>query len=124
MVDKTASFQRGMGWRAVQGVFLPLTCDLWDRIKQPPVTLIRIKRTFFIEEILLVFMFSAFNSAVAVSALTWEFAVKTEKKTVQFSEDVQVETIAPEQEPVFIDEVSSLFIYIYILCIYKENVSI
>lgn len=33
------------------------------------------------------------------------YAVKTEKKTVQFSEDVQVETIEPEQEPVFIDEV-------------------
>lgn len=32
-------------------------------------------------------------------------AVKTEKKTVQFSEEVQVETIEPEQEPVFIDEV-------------------
>ncbi|XP_077411777.1 signal transducing adapter molecule 1 isoform X1 [Vanacampus margaritifer] len=30
--------------------------------------------------------------------------VKTEKKTVQFSEDIQVETIEPEQEPVFIDE--------------------
>ncbi|CAG12294.1 unnamed protein product, partial [Tetraodon nigroviridis] len=30
--------------------------------------------------------------------------IKTEKKTVQFSEDVQVETIEPEQEPVFIDE--------------------
>lgn len=34
--------------------------------------------------------------------------VKTEKKTVQFSEDIQVETIEPEQEPVYIDEVSSL----------------
>lgn len=31
--------------------------------------------------------------------------VKTEKKTVQFSEDVQVETIEPEPEPVYIDEV-------------------
>ncbi|XP_047444728.1 collectin-12-like [Mugil cephalus] len=30
--------------------------------------------------------------------------MKTEKKTVQFSEDVQVETIEPEQEPVYIDE--------------------
>ncbi|XP_061587429.1 collectin-12-like [Cololabis saira] len=30
--------------------------------------------------------------------------MKTEKKTVQFSEDIQVETIEPEQEPVFIDE--------------------
>ncbi|KAF0046779.1 hypothetical protein F2P81_000412 [Scophthalmus maximus] len=29
---------------------------------------------------------------------------KTEKKTVQFSEEIQVETIEPEQEPVFIDE--------------------
>lgn len=34
--------------------------------------------------------------------------VKTEKKTVQFSEDIQVETIEPEQEPVYIDEVRSL----------------
>lgn len=31
--------------------------------------------------------------------------MKTEKKTVQFSEEVQVETIEPEQEPVYIDEV-------------------
>ncbi|XP_061653913.1 collectin-12-like [Phyllopteryx taeniolatus] len=30
--------------------------------------------------------------------------MKTEKKTVQFSEDIRVETIEPEQEPVFIDE--------------------
>ncbi|KAK7944576.1 hypothetical protein WMY93_000304 [Mugilogobius chulae] len=30
--------------------------------------------------------------------------IKTEKKSVQFSEEVQVETIEPEQEPVFIDE--------------------
>ncbi|XP_057713115.1 signal transducing adapter molecule 1 isoform X1 [Corythoichthys intestinalis] len=30
--------------------------------------------------------------------------MKTEKKTVQFSEEIQVETIEPEQEPVFIDE--------------------
>ncbi|XP_061775509.1 collectin-12-like [Nerophis ophidion] len=30
--------------------------------------------------------------------------MKTEKKTVQFSEDVQVETIEPEHEPVFIEE--------------------
>uniref|UniRef100_A0A665X3Y3 Osteoclast-stimulating factor 1 n=1 Tax=Echeneis naucrates TaxID=173247 RepID=A0A665X3Y3_ECHNA len=30
--------------------------------------------------------------------------MKTEKKTVQFSEEVQVETIEPEQEPVYIDE--------------------
>ncbi|KAM9791815.1 signal transducing adapter molecule 1 isoform 2-T2 [Syngnathus typhle] len=36
-----------------------------------------------------------------ISAL---LTVKTEKKTVQFSEDVQVETIEPQQEPVFIDE--------------------
>lgn len=34
--------------------------------------------------------------------------MKTEKKTVQFSEDIQVETIEPEQEPVYIDEVSAL----------------
>lgn len=33
------------------------------------------------------------------------FLVKTEKKTVQFIEDVQVETIEPEPEPVYIDEV-------------------
>uniref|UniRef100_A0A3Q4GUP6 Signal transducing adaptor molecule (SH3 domain and ITAM motif) 1 n=1 Tax=Neolamprologus brichardi TaxID=32507 RepID=A0A3Q4GUP6_NEOBR len=33
-----------------------------------------------------------------------EMTVKTEKKTVQFSEDIQVETIEPEQEPVYIDE--------------------
>ncbi|XP_063075239.1 collectin-12 [Engraulis encrasicolus] len=30
--------------------------------------------------------------------------MKTEKKTVQFSEEVQVETIEPEPEPVYIDE--------------------
>uniref|UniRef100_A0A3B3BX06 Signal transducing adaptor molecule (SH3 domain and ITAM motif) 1 n=3 Tax=Oryzias melastigma TaxID=30732 RepID=A0A3B3BX06_ORYME len=30
--------------------------------------------------------------------------MKTEKKSVQFSEEIQVETIEPEQEPVFIDE--------------------
>ncbi|XP_043823302.1 signal transducing adapter molecule 1 [Dromiciops gliroides] len=30
--------------------------------------------------------------------------IKTEKKTVQFSDDVQVETIEPEPEPVYIDE--------------------
>ncbi|XP_077010805.1 signal transducing adapter molecule 1 isoform X3 [Tamandua tetradactyla] len=30
--------------------------------------------------------------------------LKTEKKTVQFSEDVQVETLEPEPEPAFIDE--------------------
>ncbi|XP_032388451.1 signal transducing adapter molecule 1 [Etheostoma spectabile] len=30
--------------------------------------------------------------------------MKTEKKSVQFSEDIQVETIEPEQEPVYIDE--------------------
>uniref|UniRef100_A0A673ACD8 Signal transducing adaptor molecule (SH3 domain and ITAM motif) 1 n=1 Tax=Sphaeramia orbicularis TaxID=375764 RepID=A0A673ACD8_9TELE len=30
--------------------------------------------------------------------------IKTEKKSVQFSEDIQVETIEPEQEPVYIDE--------------------
>lgn len=37
------------------------------------------------------------------------FAVKTEKKTVQFSDDVQVETIEPEPEQAFIDEVSDFF---------------
>lgn len=46
--------------------------------------------------------------AANVFAVTVKSTVKTEKKTVQFSEDVQVETIEPEQEPVFIDEVSSL----------------
>ncbi|XP_006869966.1 PREDICTED: signal transducing adapter molecule 1 [Chrysochloris asiatica] len=30
--------------------------------------------------------------------------IKTEKKTVQFSDDIQVETIEPEPEPAFIDE--------------------
>lgn len=43
-----------------------------------------------------------------LSAVTWKCAVKTEKKTVQFSEEIQVETIEPEQEPVFIDEVNVL----------------
>ncbi len=46
--------------------------------------------------------------AAAASAVTRKSAVKTEKKTVQFSEDIQVETIEPEQEPVYIDEVRSL----------------
>lgn len=48
-----------------------------------------------------------FKSVAALSALSSEFTVKPEKKTVQFSEDVKVETIEPEQEPVFIDEVLS-----------------
>lgn len=43
------------------------------------------------------------------AAFSRKSAVKTEKKTVQFSEDVQVETIEPEQEPVYIDEVRSLW---------------
>lgn len=34
------------------------------------------------------------------------FLVKTEKKTVQFSDEVQVETIEPEPEQAYIDEVS------------------
>lgn len=38
------------------------------------------------------------------------FTVKTEKKTVQFSDDVQVETIEPEPEQAFIDEVSVSFV--------------
>lgn len=38
------------------------------------------------------------------------FQVKTEKKTVQFSDDVQVETIEPEPEPAFIDEVSDFLV--------------
>jgi len=40
--------------------------------------------------------------------------VKTEKKTVQFSEDVQVETIEPEPEPVYIDEVRLHITYIWL----------
>lgn len=44
----------------------------------------------------------------AASTAAWKPTVKTEKKTVQFSEDIQVETIEPEQEPVYIDEVSAL----------------
>ncbi|XP_058876033.1 signal transducing adapter molecule 1-like isoform X1 [Acipenser ruthenus] len=32
--------------------------------------------------------------------------IKTEKKTVQFSDEVQIETLEPEPEPVYIDEVS------------------
>lgn len=38
------------------------------------------------------------------------FPVKTEKKTVQFSDDVQIETIEPEPEPAFIDEVSGFLV--------------
>lgn len=34
------------------------------------------------------------------------FLVKTEKKTVQFGDEVQVETIEPEPEQAYIDEVS------------------
>ncbi len=57
--------------------------------------------------------------------------VKTEKKTVQFSEDVQVETIEPEPEPAYIDEVRlhiyhnirNCFLYILLLCI-TSNVTI
>lgn len=41
------------------------------------------------------------------TSTTWKSIVKTEKKTVQFSEEIQVETIEPEQEPVYIDEVST-----------------
>lgn len=47
--------------------------------------------------------------------VSWKFIVKTEKKTVQFSEDIQVETIEPEQEPVFIDEVGSLLCALFLL---------
>lgn len=43
--------------------------------------------------------------------------VKAEKKTVQFSDEVQVETIEPEPEPVYIDEVSMAKILIGIKCI-------
>lgn len=39
------------------------------------------------------------------------FTVKTEKKTVQFSDEVQVETIEPEPEPVYIDEVNLYHIH-------------
>lgn len=35
------------------------------------------------------------------------FIVKTEKKTVQFSDEVQVETLEPEPEPVYVDDVSN-----------------
>lgn len=38
--------------------------------------------------------------------------MKAEKKTVQFSDEVQVETIEPEPEPVYIDEVSMVKILI------------
>lgn len=51
---------------------------------------------------------TVYSFAAAASAVTWKSTVKTEKKTVQFSENIQVETIEPEQEPVYIDEVSSL----------------
>lgn len=39
--------------------------------------------------------------------------MKAEKKTVQFSDEVQVETIEPEPEPVYIDEVSMKQILIF-----------
>jgi len=39
--------------------------------------------------------------------------VKAEKKTVQFSDEVQVETIEPEPEPVYIDEVSVTQVLIF-----------
>lgn len=51
---------------------------------------------------------TVYSFAAATTALPLKCAVKTEKKTVQFSEDIQVETIEPEQEPVYIDEVRSL----------------
>lgn len=57
------------------------------------------------------------KSVAALSALTWELAVKPEKKTVQFSEDVKVETIEPEQEPVFIDEVLSFSFFKTHICV-------
>lgn len=38
--------------------------------------------------------------------------MKAEKKTVQFSDEVQVETIEPEPEPVYIDEVSLMSLLI------------
>lgn len=50
--------------------------------------------------------------------------VKTEKKTVQFSEDIQVETIEPEPEPVYIDEVRILSIeklFYTIISLYSVN---
>lgn len=45
--------------------------------------------------------------------------MKTEKKTVQFSDEVQVETIEPEPEPVYIDEVSviQLLIFQLVVCL-------
>lgn len=58
---------------------------------------------------LLTFYFVKLNLAVYLT-------VKTEKKTVQFSDEVQVETIEPEPEPVYIDEVSMVKILIGIKC--------
>lgn len=96
-------------------MFLLFTCDLRGETQaSPPVTLIRINNlTDFVSIHAL-----CVHSAVAVSALNGEFAVKTEKKTVQFSEDVQVETIEPEQEPVFIDEVLLFFYTLIYMCVY------
>uniref|UniRef100_A0A6I8QM62 Signal transducing adaptor molecule n=1 Tax=Xenopus tropicalis TaxID=8364 RepID=A0A6I8QM62_XENTR len=46
-----------------------------------------------------------FPSNFVTADLTAELEmIKTEKKTVQFSDEVQVETIEPEPEPVYIDE--------------------
>ncbi|XP_054377986.1 signal transducing adapter molecule 1 isoform X4 [Pongo abelii] len=47
---------------------------------------------------------SNFVTADLTAEPEMNLAVKTEKKTVQFSDDVQVETIEPEPEPAFIDE--------------------
>lgn len=56
-----------------------------------------------------IFSFVKLNLAVYLT-------VKAEKKTVQFSDEVQVETIEPEPEPVYIDEVSMAKILIGIKC--------
>lgn len=48
---------------------------------------------------------SCFSLLKVIFLSTYMFTVKSEKKTVQFSDEVQVETIEPEPEPVYIDEV-------------------
>lgn len=57
------------------------------------------------------FIFSVIKLNLAVY-----LTVKAEKKTVQFSDEVQVETIEPEPEPVYIDEVSVVKILIGAKC--------
>lgn len=58
---------------------------------------------------LFIFSFIKLNLAVYLT-------VKAEKKTVQFSDEVQVETIEPEPEPVYIDEVSMVKVLIGTKC--------